>query len=69
MAQETFQLRTYVSASIRKKLKVIAAQEDITIAELLRNSVQEYLTKRGIEIDMMEGLDGWGGNRHGEKDQ
>jgi hypothetical protein len=62
MAQETIQLRTYVTPEVRKKLKIIAAQEELTIADLLRKAVEEYLKTRGIEIDMSEGLDTWGGS-------
>lgn len=61
MAQDTIQLRTYVTPEVRKKLKVIAAQEELMIADLLRKAVEEYLKTRGIEIDMSEGLDTWGG--------
>ena len=61
MPSEQIHLRTYVSPEVRKKLKVIAAQEDLTIAELLRRGVEAYLKQKGIEIDMDEGLDSWGG--------
>lgn len=65
MPSEQIHLRTYVSPEVRKKLRVIAAQEEMTIAELLRRGVEVYLKQKGIEIDMDEGLEQHGGKRGG----
>ena len=61
MSNEPVYLRVSVDPKVRKKLKSIAVEQDITVADLLRRSVEEYLKTRGIEIDMSEGLDTWGG--------
>jgi hypothetical protein len=61
MSGEPVYLRVSVDPKVRKKLKTVAVELDITIADLLRRSVEEYLKARGIEIDMSEGLDTWGG--------
>jgi hypothetical protein len=42
-------------------LKAIAVEQDITIADLLRRSVESYLAQQSIEINMSEGLSSWGG--------
>ena len=68
MASETSPLRTYVSTAVRKQIRVIAAQEDVTVAELLREALQHYLTSKGIDINVNAGLDGWGGKRGGEEE-
>lgn len=61
MSGDSVYLRLSVDPKVRKKLKSIALEQDITVADLLRRSVEEYLKARGIEIDMSEGLDTWGG--------
>lgn len=69
MTQETVQLRMYVTKEARKKLRVITAQQEITIADLLRSAVEEYLANRGIEINLSEGIESWGGpGRKGKDD-
>jgi|GEM_PF-2490858 len=54
-------LRLSVDPKVRKSLKSIAVEQDITIADLLRRSVEFYLKSKGVEIDMSEGLSSWGG--------
>jgi hypothetical protein len=61
MSDDPVYLRLSVVPKVRKRLKAIALDEDITIADLLRRSVEFYLESKGIEIDMSEGLSTWGG--------
>ena len=61
MSDEPVYMRLSVDPKVRKRLKAIALDQDITIADLLRRSVEFYLQSKGIEIDMSEGLSSWGG--------
>lgn len=68
MPNDLPQLRIPVSENARRQLKVVAAQRGISIAELVRTAVQNQLQQEGIEVDLSEGLDTWGGAGRKSKD-
>lgn len=61
METKTVTLQVKVSDAVRDQLRVQAALDRKTLAEFMRQLAQEALAQRGIEIDMSEGLDSWGG--------
>lgn len=61
MADEVVYIRVSVTAKIRQQLKIIAAQRGTNTAEMFRTAMQDYLAREGIEIDLAEGLNTWGG--------
>jgi plasmid stability protein len=61
MANQQIHLRIPVSANGRQQLRVLAAQRGISIAELVRQTLTKQLTQEGVEINLSEGLDTWGG--------
>lgn len=70
MTDEVVYIRVSVTTKIRQQLKVIAAQRDTSTAEMFRKAMQDYLAREGIEIDLAEGLNSWGGpGRKGKSDE
>ena len=70
MADEVVHLRISVTAKTRQQLKIIAAQRGTNTAEMFRTAMQDYLAREGIEIDLAEGLNSWGGpGRKGKSDE
>lgn len=59
-------LRIPIGPNATKQLKRIAQDRKISVSELIRRCVQAQLAQKGIDIDMSEGLETWGGNRQGE---
>lgn len=55
------QLRVPISNKTRQALKRIALEKEISIAQLTRDALQAYLSQQGIDIDVSEGLESWGG--------
>ncbi len=49
------------------RLKELASAERKTLSLFLRDVVQNYLTNKGIEIDLTEAIGDWGGHR--DKDE
>jgi hypothetical protein len=70
MADEVVYIRVSVTSKIRQQLKVIAAQKNTNTAEMFRKAMQDYLAREGIELDLAEGLNTWGGpGRKGKSDE
>ena len=70
MADEVVHLRISVTAKTRQQLKIIAAQRGTNTAEMFRKAMQDYLAREGIELDLAEGLNTWGGpGRKGKSDE
>lgn len=70
MADEVVYIRVSVNSKIRQQLKVIAAQKGTNTAEMFRKAMQDYLAREGIELDLAEGLNTWGGpGRKGKSDE
>lgn len=59
-------LRVPVGENVPNQLKRIAQDRKMSVSELVRRCVQAKLAEEGIDIDMSEGLETWGGNRQGE---
>jgi hypothetical protein len=62
-------VQVYMSRDIRKQLRVMAAERDITINDLIRETLEKGFKSEGIEIDMSAGLEDRGGWRGGPKDK
>lgn len=62
-------VQVYMSRDIRKQLRVMAAERDITINDLIRETLEKGFKSEGIEIDMSEGLEERGGYKGGPKDK
>lgn len=66
MADQSPQLRIPISDKTKTQLKVLAAKKQVSVAELIRSTVQEKLAEEGIDI--YDGIEAWGGNRRESKD-
>lgn len=60
-------LNVLLSKTVKAKLKAYAAEHDMSTSELFRTALQKYLDQEGVDIDVNEGLEGWG--RKAEKEQ
>lgn len=49
MTQERYRLTSYVTEAEHKELRVIAAEQGITMAELVRQTMRDLLKKAGDE--------------------
>lgn len=67
MAESRLSVKLSVSKEVRRQLRVLAAHEDKTISDLLRDALEEYFKKRGVAVDLKDGLDTWGGAGRKEK--
>jgi hypothetical protein len=69
MSNESPQLRIPVGKKTRQALKQLALNQETSIAQITRDALQEYLSKRGIDIDMSDGIESWGGAGRKGKDE
>lgn len=60
-------VQVYMSRETRKRLRMMAVERDISINDLIRDTLQKGFKSEGIEIDMSEGLEERGGWRGGPK--
>lgn len=66
MADQSPQIRIPISEKTKTQLKVLAAKQKISVAELIRSTVKAKLAEEGIDI--YDGIEAWGGNRREGKD-
>lgn len=66
MSDQSPLLRIPISEKTKTQLKMLAAKQRISVAELIRSAVKEKLAEDGIDI--YDGIETWGGNRRETKD-
>lgn len=55
--------QVYMSSETRRRLRKLAADRDMSVNDLIRETLQKQFDSEGVDIDMSDGIEPHGGYR------